>query len=222
MKGNEDMTRQARMQRELLLLRYTDAITHGDLDTLGVILEQAAGDPSLEQEIWETHLALGEEIRQEEMRAIAEQLRHASEQVTDMAASHFSAPIVRTAGEAADPPAQEVTVGELAAALNADAGLSSEVRASLHSWERSNEPCETDLSVRGIRALLARMGVDAVGRRLVEKTQELLFTLGMQRQGHDVRLAAARRQTAQRGLKPPQPPPNEAEDSAVSSEEETP
>ena len=200
MKGNDEMSRQARMQRELLLLRYTDAITDGDLDTVGSILDQAANDPDLERGIWETHLALGEELRQEETRTISAQLEKYAAQVTELAASHFSAPLSLTPIEGSPPPLHEITVGELAAALRSSNDISPEIQTRLRFLERSDDPCDTDLSVRGIRSLLARMGVDSASKRLVEKVQNLLFTLGMQRQGPEVRLAAARRQRSQRGL----------------------
>ena len=221
MKGNDDMTRHARKQRELLLLRYTDAITRGDLDAIGPILDQATNDPELERGIWETHMAIGEELRQEEMKTISEQLERHATQVTNLASTHFSSPVSRSPDELAPPQAHAVTVGELVAALRSSKEIVSEIKERLRFLERSEDICDSDLSVRGVRTLLARIGLASANKRLVEKVQELLFTLGMQRQSPDVRLAAARRQKSLRGLDVTSAPEPISKDSTTPEKEET-
>ena len=195
MKGNEDMMRQARKQRELLLLRYTDALSNGDLESLGSILEQAMNDPELEKSLWETHLALGEEIRLEETQAISEQLKRDSEFVGAMAASHF-APSDNSISQVF-PQNEElypVTVAEVAANLRDRVDTNS--RDLLRKIEHSTAPLGEDVSPRGLRTLLANLGIENVSKKFLRAFQDAGMTLGMQRQGQAFQLAATRRQQA--------------------------
>ena len=199
MKGNEDMIRQTRKQRELLLLRYTDALASGDLERLGLILQQAARDPELEKSLWETHLALGEEIRLEENQAISEQLQRDSEFVSAMAASHFAPPedlfppVISQLSLQEEEP-RPVTVAEVAANLRDRVKAGSQ--DLLRKIEQSAAPLGEDISPRGLRTLLANLGIENVSKRFLNAFQDAGMALGMQRQGQAFQLAATRRQQA--------------------------
>ena len=211
MKGHDDMIRQARKQRELLLLRYTDAIISGDLSTVSLILDQATNDLELERSIWETHLAIGAEMRHEETRIISEQLDQDSNMIKDLASAYFStsatserlAPL-QIVSEEVEP----VTVGEVAADLRNRVDASTQLL--LRKIEHIDEPLGQDVSPRGLRTLLAHLGIENVSKHFLSMFQDTVFALGIQRQGHAFRLAATRRQ---------QSSPNQASNTTDSQKE---
>jgi hypothetical protein len=194
-------------QRELLLCRYQDALEMGDFAEMEAVLAQAEQDPELSDALWELQATLAE--------APDEAFERDAQTVRTLAASHLTSPVVATAAEAAalaeamrkaaetEPELPPITVAEVAARLRGQRGVGKgndpQARPLIERLSRISEPIGEDVSVRGIRGLLTRLGVADAGRRVVDAFHEAAFFLTMGRQQeNDLRLAATRKATARR------------------------
>jgi len=191
--NEREKMRQTRFEREKLLLRYADALEQDNLDVVAAILEQAQHDPELDRGIWEVHLAMSEELLEREEQQIQEHQVRNEEQIIQIADSHIDSPVVRTPQELAKQ-SRSLTIGDLAGALCHRMGWASDQKQRLLFWEKNEEPIVIPKSEREVRSLLARFGMVNPAKSLVNQVQQVLFALGMQMQGREVRLAAARRQ----------------------------
>lgn len=210
-------------ERERIIRQYIEALEIGNLDTQDRLLAEAMafseqqGGSSLETTLWEIHTAVGTELEANDAAALAARKQSEAGQVLSLAQSSFSTPAAASRGELqakqaallAEEEALEepppVTLREVAARLRVDLGrmpprLVPAVRELVARLEiqHGSVPVErADLSERGARSLLGRLGLEMAGSWLGKQFHEALLSLQISRE-QELRLAAARRSRSQR------------------------
>lgn len=150
------------LHRDQALLRYHIAVTTGDMDTACAILASASEDPALQRQLLELEDALAAGDAQEEMRVKDRAL------VQDLLARHLSSD-----PEAPPPP---LTVGQVAARMQADRQVNAADEAGLRALMASTAPLPGSLGLGAVRDLLGRLGAATSDRfqRLFHHTAVLL------------------------------------------------
>lgn len=192
----ERMRDQERRQRERILFLYTDALLRGDMEALGLILAQAETDPILEQAIWEVQLTISDSLEEQDQRAIARAQAQAAVIVQDLLAGHFTAKVLPVAPVEEDPIGEmpePITIGEVAADLKSKSAGDPAAREALQRLAKINIPL-SDVSLRGVRSLLAQLDIGKVSRQFVDMFHDAALSLSLQRQQKYTLLAATRRQ----------------------------
>jgi hypothetical protein len=188
--GNHLSARRESRLREKALYRYMDALERGDFEIMARILQQAERDPELEAMIWEVqtaYLAEQEAERQENDIALVWQLLQ----------KHLPSGLV--AVEAIDeiPP---LTVSDVAARMQTDVAvegsLNQELQGVVQQLRQSSILLPSNLGLRGIRTLFARLGVRA-SKRMQKLFSETALYLSAGRAQGIAQLAATRRQQEQ-------------------------
>lgn len=193
---------QVNLARETLLLSYLEALDTGDLETIGQILEIVHEDPTLEQAIWQTHLARGEEIDTQLAEEKGRLFEQDADIVRDLTASHFSTSIDRKPKSVSSitediNPATPLTVADIVADIRKRMGNDPVLQTQLLQIENDSTPLGDDVSLRGIRTLLTRFGLQNVGRQFIDMFHDAAMSLAFQRKDDAFRLAATRRQREQ-------------------------
>lgn len=209
--------------RERIIRQYIEALEVGNLDTQDRLLAEAMAfseqqqDSHLEATLWEVQTAVGAELEANDAPALAARKHAEAAQVLSLVQASFSTPAAASRGELqakqaalmAEEEALEepppVTLREVAARLRV--GLSRmpprlvpavrELVARLEV-QHGGVPVErADLSERGARSLLVRLGLETAGSWLGKQFHEALLSLQISRE-QELRLAAARRSRGQR------------------------
>ena len=210
-------------RRERIIRQYIEALETGNLgaeerlltEAMAFSVEQA--DDGLEATLWEAQIAIGAELEANDVTALAARKHAEATQVLSLAQVSFSTLAAASRGEleakqavlmAEDEALEEpppVTLREVAARLQVDLGRMPprfipavrELVASLET-QHGGVPVErSDLSERGARSLLGRLGLDAVSSWLGKQFHEVLLSLQISRE-QELRLTAARRSRSQR------------------------
>ena len=210
-------------ERERIIRQYIEALEIGNLDTQDRLLAEAMtfpeqqGASSLETTLWEIQTAVGAELEADDAAALAARKQSEAGQILSLAQASFSTPTAASRGELqakqaavmAEEEALEepppVTLREVAARLRVDLGrmpprLVPAVRDLVARLEiqHGGVPVErADLSERGARSLLGRLGLETAGSWLGKQFHEALLSLHISRE-QELRLAAARRSRSQR------------------------
>ena len=179
---------QRALNREQALLRYGLALERGDMETVATVLHAAEGDPILEQNILEMH-----DVYTAEYAAVAHE--QGAVVIRELLHKHL-----RAAWAADEADSAPLTVGDVAARLQADVAAKAAVDDETLNVSRRlsamNEPLPDNLNQRSVRELFERLGLQASDRfRMAFHDTAIFLSMGRQ---HDVmRLAAARRQREQ-------------------------
>ena len=182
-------------EKDKLLGQYIEALFRGDLDDQMQILESVADDDLLVRELWDTNIAVGEDMsyvaQATEVRNLAEGTLGATVIMQPQDAALFTneRPIDTAPLLVADVAAQlrsEIVRGGARVPDRASALKATELLA------QHKEPLPDEaLSERGARTLLARWNIQ-LGRWFDELFHGTAFDLEMGRR-EDLRLNAARR-----------------------------
>ena len=210
-------------ERERIFRQYIEALEIGNLDTQDRLLAEAMafseqqGDSRLEVTLWEAQSAIGAELEANDAAALAARKQSEAAQVLSLAQSSFSTPAAASRGELqakqaallAEEEALEepppVTLREVAARLRVDLGrmpprfapVVRELVARLEIQHGAVPVERADLSERGARSLLGRLGLETAGSWLAKQFHEALLSLQISRE-QELRLAAARRSRSHR------------------------
>lgn len=210
-------------KRERIIRQYIEALEIGDLNAQDRLLAEAMAfseqqvDASLEVTLWEAQSAIGAELEAGDAAALAARKNSEAAQVLSLAQSSFSTPVAASRAELqakqaallAEEEALEepppVTLREVAARLRVDLSrmpprFVPTVRELVARLEihHGGVPVErADLSERGARSLLGRLGLETAGSWLGKQFHEALLSLQISRE-QELRLAAARRSRSQR------------------------
>lgn len=170
------------LNRDRMIHRYVQALDQGDVEGIAAILEAALDDPELDKVIEEINLSYQEELHLTPITTDAEVVR-------ELVWKHIS-----SAFEEEDLNEKPLTVGEVAARLQADRSVPSADQEANRSLLSSSEPLPPWLSVQKIRKLADQLIVKA-SDRYWRKFRDTAITLGMGRGQSQAQLAAARERT---------------------------
>jgi hypothetical protein len=183
------MTQQNSSQRDrehdLAIDRYIQALDQGDLETIVVILDQAAYDTELDRLIHEAHDALYVEAGLDLFAADAEQ-------VLTLVQQHLPSAFVDDAEHAAEIE-RPLTVGEVVARLQADRQIGTTDQEASHTLQSSRITVPDEITARSISDLAHQIGV-AASERFWRAFREAAIMLGLGHSQSQARLAAAREQ----------------------------
>jgi hypothetical protein len=209
--------------RERIIRDYIEALDTGSLDAQDRLLTEAMafcerhGDTTLESTLWEAQIAVGAELEADDVAALVARKHAEAAEILNLAQASFSTPAAASRAElqaeqaalmAEDEALEEpppLTLGEVAARLRVDLArtpprFAPAVRnlvARLESHHGGVPVERMDLSERGARSLLGRLGLETAGSWLGKQFHEALLSLQISRE-QELRLAAARRSRSQR------------------------
>jgi DNA-binding phage protein len=166
--------------REKLIYRYVTALDQGDIGEVAAVLEAALDDSELNQAIVEINMAYHEEEGLSQFAADANLVR-------ELLRKHFLSAFEEDTDEG------PLTVGEVAARLQADRRISKIDQETNHLLLRSTIPVPTWLSISNVKKLAAELGVSA-SERFWDTFRDVAISLSMGRSHKQARLAAAREQ----------------------------
>lgn len=175
-------------ERDHAVDRYIQALDQGDIETIAVMLEQAAHDPELDRLIHETNDAFYIEAGLDMLTTDAEQVRQLAWQYLP------SAFVDEAEIEAASE--RPLTVGEVVVRLQADPQLSATDLAATQVLRESHLEVPDELTTRTVGELARRIGISA-SERFWRAFRETAIMLGLNRSQTQAQFAAAREQRAQ-------------------------
>lgn len=165
-----------------MIHRYVQALDQGDVEEIAAILEAALDDPELDRVIEEINLSYQEELHLTPITTDAEVVR-------ELVSKH-----ILSAFEEEKLDEKPLTVGEVAARLQADRSVPSADQEANRSLLSSSELLPPLLSIQEIRKLADRLRVKA-SDRYWRNFRDTAITLGMGRGQSQAQLAAARDRT---------------------------
>lgn len=177
-------------ERDRAVDRYIQALDQGDLETIAVLLEQAAHDPELDRLIHETNDALYIEAGLDMFATDAEQVRLLARQNLP------SAFVDETSIEAESE--RPLTVGEVVDRLQADRQIPATDLETSRALRESRLEVPDELTTRTIGELAKRIGITA-SERFWRAFRETAIMLGLHRSQTQAHLAAARAQRTRSG-----------------------
>lgn len=212
--------------RERIIRQYIEALDIGDIDAQDRFLAEAMafsaeqGDDGLEATLWEVQMAIGTDLQAADIAAQTIQDKVEAEQVLRLAQASFATPAAASLGELqakqavfmADDEALEepppLTLRDVAARLRMDIRrvsprLAPAVRDLVTHLEIRHGAVpvdKADLSERGARSLLSRLGIETASSWLGKQFHEAILSLQILRE-QELRLAAARRSWNQQLVK---------------------
>ncbi|MFW6295637.1 MAG: hypothetical protein ACOC04_00440 [Halothece sp.] len=184
-----------RIERELYIHRYIQALDHGDMDGVAEVLDAALYDPELERIITEIDLAYHEEEELTPITTDAELVRKLLRQHFQSAFENQenSSPIAVT-----EPtPVEEtklLTVGDVVKRLQGYSRLSEADQHTLENLLNSKVPLPKSLSIRAIRQLFKTELKRKASEKLLDSFRNTAIMLGIGRSHNNAQLAAAREQ----------------------------
>lgn len=168
----------SQVQREKMLLRYVRALDEGDMDTVAAVLAAALDDPEMDRLLTEIDHSIAEEEGLTPLATDAQLVR-------DLAAQHFQSAF---AEDTSDRP---LTVGDVAARLQADRRVPAADQAVNRRLLDSTAPVPAWLSTRRVRDLAVELGVTA-SDGFWRLFRDAAIALGMGRSHSQAYMAAAR------------------------------
>jgi transposase-like protein len=183
------MTKRNKLQhsqaRDQAIDRYMQALDRGDIDTVEVILSQAAYDPELDRLLHEVNTALYVEDGLDIFVTNAEQVR-------SLARQHLQSAFVDEAEVEAmiDRP---LTVGDVIARLQANRQIALPDQEASRQLLGSGVELPNELTTRTISELARRLGV-AASEQFWRVFREAAIMLGLGHSQAQAHLAAAREQ----------------------------
>ena len=200
-------------ERERRLQAYIAAVTSGDLEEQDRLLDRFQEDTAFVDAAWEIHVVLNEEAAVERRNAEASASAFREGQVRDLASATLTGLVVASRREAAEMLAAQIADGEIeelpplsvrdvAMRLQNDVtegrvphAIQQYVRQAANRLLSLSDPLEPEhLTERGAETLLHRLGLAAIGNRIVGLFHEAALSLNLARQQDSIQLAAARRQ----------------------------
>ncbi len=182
--------------RERFLLRYTEALLGGDLETQEKLCSAAAGNSELEAALLEIHEATGHELFAEAQATYSLEMERSVTDIRVLLNSHFQGRVLDRPEDASayfeEEEISPVTVAEVARRLRSEVSGRERDQSveTLNTLTKVDEVLPETLSPRSIRSLLQRLEVD-LGRWFDQRFHEAAFHLASGRQ--EQRLIAARR-----------------------------
>jgi DNA-binding phage protein len=170
-------TNQSIISREAAIHRYILALDQGDMEGVAQILEAALDDPELERLITEINLAYQEE---EQITPIATD----AQLVRDLLHKHF-----KSAFETEEVDFMPLTVGEVAARLQADRRVLPADQEANRILISSSVPLPKWLSLQAVKELAAQLGVKT-SDRFWRTFRDTAIMLSMGRSHSQAQLAA--------------------------------
>ena len=204
--------------RERIIRQYIEALDIGDIDAQDRFLAEAMAfsaeqaDDGLEATLWEVQMVIGTDLQAADIAAQTIRDKAEAEQVLILAQASFATPAAASLGELqakqavfmADDEALEepppLTLRDVAVRLRMDIRrvsprLAPAVRDLVTHLEIRHGAVpvdKADLSERGARSLLGRLGLDTASSWLGKPFHEAILSLQISRE-QELRLAAARR-----------------------------
>lgn len=169
--------------RAKAVYRYVQALDQGDMEGVTAVLRDALYDPELSRIIAEVNLAYQEE---EQLTPIADDALLIRELIRKHLPSAF---------EADQPDDTPLTVGQVAARLQADCRVPSADQEANQRLLDSSMPLPAWLSVQAVRQLAKELGVIA-SERFWRAFRDTAIMLGMGQSHRRAQWAAAREQRA--------------------------
>lgn len=174
---------QGLISREKAILHYIQALDQGDMESVAAILEAALDDPELDRVIMEINLAYQEEEQLTPAAADAQLVR-------DLLHKHLP-----SAFDANELDERSLTVGDVAARLQADRRVPPADQEVNRLLLGSSVPLPAWLSVQAIRQLTTELGIRA-SDRFLRAFRDTAIMLGMGHSHSQAQLAAAREERA--------------------------
>jgi hypothetical protein len=180
MKGQKE---QDTVLREKMIHRYIQALDQGDIDSVAAVLEAALDDSELDRVIAEINLALQEEEQLTPTAADAQLVR-------DLLRKHLP-----SAFHMDEPDERPLTVGDVAARLQADRRVPPADQEANRRLLGSSVPLPTWLSAQAVSRLITELGV-ATSDRFLRAFRDTAIMLGMGHSHSQAQLGAAREERA--------------------------